>query len=513
MTDPGPIPPAAKALSVGSVRVWALLLGVMPLSILLGYSVAGESGLLATALGVPALLAVYVLRNPQNILHQGRKVFSSRDQIIASLDALYLSDRRLRGDFGCIVIQFDNAGVILDRHGRAVQTAMLETVGSRLLSVCQAGDVVMPLEGGGFAVGLCAPRTRGLEAMVALASRFQAAIAEPIALGPKRLFMTASVGFCFGARAPAPSGAALLDAAQIAADEAARNGPGAVRVYESGMARRRADRDAYRAELEIALDHGQVEGWFQPQISADTGKITGFETLARWCHPERGIIAPGSFLGSINDAGLSERLSEVMLQHALVALSRWDAAGVKVPNVGVNFSTDELRNPRLPDRLRWELDRFDLTPNRLCVEILENVVSTADNDIIVRNVTELARMGCRIDLDDFGTGHTSINNIRRFKVHRLKIDRSFVTRLDAEPEQRRIVAAILSLAERLGLETLAEGVETAAEQITLAQLGCDGLQGFGIGRPMPFPETIAWIRQHEAARQNRLRNSPRFGQA
>ncbi len=226
--------------------------------------------------------------------------------------------------------------------------------------------------------------------------------------------------------------------------------------------------------------------------------MTGFEALARWHHPERGLLGPAEFLPAIADCGLSERLSEVMLFHAMVALNRWDRAGLAVPVVGVNFSADELRNPRLPDKLRWELDRFDLTPDRLVVEILETVAAQTDNDVIVRNVAALAGMGCGIDLDDFGTGHTSIANLRRFAVRRLKIDRSFVARVDEDRDQQRMVAAVLSLAERLGLDTLAEGVETAGERAMLAQLGCGHLQGFGIARPMPFDETVDWMRRHAA---------------
>jgi EAL domain-containing protein (putative c-di-GMP-specific phosphodiesterase class I) len=187
-----------------------------------------------------------------------------------------------------------------------------------------------------------------------------------------------------------------------------------------------------------------------------------------------------------------------MLSNALVALTRWDKAGFRVPTVGVNFSSDELRNPRLADKLKWELDRFDLSPERLSVEVLETVMATDDHAVIVRNITALARLGCRIDLDDFGTGHTSITNIRRFAVHRLKIDRSFVTRVDQDRDQQRMIAAILSMAERLDLDTLAEGVETGPELATLAQLGCGHVQGFGIGRPMPFAATLEWLAAHKA---------------
>ena len=140
-----------------------------------------------------------------------------------------------------------------------------------------------------------------------------------------------------------------------------------------------------------------------------------------------------------------------------------------------------------------ELDRFDLSPDRLTVEVLEDVAADLSNEVAIRNVRALSELGCGIDLDDFGTGHASITNIRRFAVRRLKIDRSFVTRVDVDMEQQRYVAAVLSMAEQLGLETLAEGVETAGEHAMLAQLGCAHVQGFGVARPMPFEDTIDWV--------------------
>lgn len=511
MTFSSTRPSAASYAKVFLRRRWLLLMPYVPLAIIMGYWLGGETGLVAAALAMSglALVPIFVRRaRPELGCIDG---LPERGQVIARMDESFLDAGGKVPQLACLVLQFDNADTLLDRHGRAAQTQVLQRSAERLLAACRVDDCVVRLEGGGFAVALSQKRQLDLNALVQFGARLQAVVAEPVSVGASRLFVTASVGFCQAARAPAASGAALLDAAQTAADEALRNGPGAIRVYAPEMSRKRADRDARRAELEVALDEGQIHAHFQPQISADTFELTGFETLARWYHPTKGILAPGQFLTTLNEAGLSERLSEVMLFHALVALSRWDKAGLRVPAIGVNFSNDELRNPRLADRLKWELDRFDLTPDRLCIEVLENVVSTSDNDVIVRNVTELARMGCRIDLDDFGTGHTSINNIRRFKVHRLKIDRSFVTRIDQDVDQKRVVSAILSLAERLGLDTLAEGLENNAEQTVLAQLGCGHLQGYGIARPMPFDQTLDWIPMHEAKRQQRLRNGMRFG--
>jgi EAL domain-containing protein (putative c-di-GMP-specific phosphodiesterase class I) len=196
-----------------------------------------------------------------------------------------------------------------------------------------------------------------------------------------------------------------------------------------------------------------------------------------------------------------------MLFHALTALKAWDTAGCHVPRVAVNFATEDLRNPGLVDKIRWELDRFDLTPDRLAVEILETVVATGADDTVTRNILGLGELGCRIDLDDFGTGHAAIGAIRRFNITRIKIDRSFVIKADRDPEQQKLISAILTMADRLDLETLAEGVETIGEHALLAQLGCDHVQGFGIGKPMPFEQTLDWVAAHEA----KILTPPRIG--
>lgn len=478
------------------------LMVFLPAVTLAAFWIGGERVLLMVALCLPLLFLVAGAfrfhEPPPPSLIEGFNGLAFRPQLVALLDRM-LRDAPLTGrNTACLVLQFDELDLLLDRHGRAAQTEMIARSAERICAALREGDTVARLEGGGLAVALAAQRRLDLEALVQLSARLQSAIAPPVSIGAARHYISCSIGFCLGAQLHDAAGAALLDAAQVAADEALRNGPGAIRGFSSEMPRRRADRDALRRMLEGALDSGEIRAHFQPQISTDTGAVSGFEALARWHHPERGIVPPAEFLGILEEAGLSERLGETMLFEALSALSRWDRAGESVPTVAVNFSASELRNPRLVERIQWELDRFDLAPERLTIEVLETVVASTENDMIVRNIAALARLGCGMDLDDFGTGHAGITNIRRFSVRRLKIDRSFITRLDEDREQQRIVAAILSLAEQLGLETLAEGVETPGEHAMLAQLGCGHVQGFGIGRPMPFEQTPAWIADHRA---------------
>ena len=182
-----------------------------------------------------------------------------------------------------------------------------------------------------------------------------------------------------------------------------------------------------------------------------------------------------------------------------------------VETVGINFSAQDLSNPKLYDKIAWELDRFNMAPRRLCIEVLESVIAVSAEDVITRNVIQLAQLGCQIDLDDFGTGHSSISTLRRLPVSRLKIDRSFVARADLDAEQQKMVATILMMSERLGLTSLAEGVETVGEHAILAQLGCHYVQGFGIAKPMPLNETVAWMQAYAARFEDTPNLSHRAG--
>jgi len=334
-----------------------------------------------------------------------------------------------------------------------------------------------------------------LDALLIMANRMQRALEEPAETEAGTHFLSAAIGFCPSSRLRGHvGGAQLIDAATTALSEALANGPSAVRAWSESMRVQRRARKTLLEEVERALAKGQIRPWFQPQLCTSTGAISGVEVLARWLHPDRGIVPPAEFLTALEEAGQLDRLSEVMLDHSLSALRHWDAAGLTIPRVSVNFSDVELRNPRLVTRLKWELDRFGLPASRLGVEVLETVIADAPEGMVARNITALSQLGCQIDLDDFGTGHASITALRRFAVHRLKIDRSFVTRVDRDEDQRRMLAAVLGLADRLGLETVAEGVESVAEHALLAQLGCDHVQGFGIARPMPADQLADWAR-------------------
>lgn len=258
-----------------------------------------------------------------------------------------------------------------------------------------------------------------------------------------------------------------------------------------------------------ALENGEIRAYFQPQISADTGEVTGFEALARWHHPQQGILSPQDFLPAIEAAGLTSKLGNLMRRQALEALRVWVNAGYPVQSVSVNVTHQDLRDPQFATDVLWQLDRAELPPGRLVLEVLETVAAAPGRATIVDNLTRLAQAGCRLDLDDFGIGPGALDSLRDFPVHRLKIDRSFVSGADHDPEQRRMLVAILSMAEQLKVETVAEGVETRAEASLLAQFGCQHLQGFAIAPPMALEDTPLFMERQ----RNLIAGLPRIRRA
>ncbi len=481
-------------------------LAFLPALCLAGFWFGGEDTLMAIAALVPFtyLLVSSILQ--RNRLKQAFEGVNERTTFEELTEDICIKARETGRQSALFAIGIEDYEGLTERYGQAATDAVVRTTGERIATVLRSGDIVGQLGDARFGVTMAPVRRLDLESCIQLAGRIQNAIEEPISVDGMMVYVTGSVGFCLRSRAPRKLACDWIDAASNALREAQRRGPSAIRAFSEEMRRDTQNRAAMREEVAHALDAGQIQPWFQPQISTETGQVTGFEALARWSHPTRGMISPAEFLPAIEEAGLLERLAEVMMYHAFAALKAWDGSGVMVPQVGVNFAGSELSNPRLVEKIRWELDRFDLEPERLVVEILETVVAHNPDDMITRNIIALGDLGCRVDLDDFGTGNASIASIRRFSVGRIKIDRSFVMKADRDPEQQRMIGAILTMAERLGVETLAEGVESVGEHALLAQLGCDHVQGYGVARPMPFEQTLDWISRHNA----KIRDMPRI---
>jgi diguanylate cyclase (GGDEF)-like protein len=478
------------------------MLAFLPAAVLSAYWIGGEAYLLAVSLGFPVLYAAV-----GGFGQMSQPKVPDLPKLEVLLDQRLTEAHQKEKVFACFLVSFDDYDELLDRYGRIAVDRVLDRISDRISAVLRHGDIVLKPDEGVVPVVMAPVRLLDLEMTIQIARRLQTAVEEPVSLESTSIYVSCSIAFSLSQQNPHRNGLRMAQNTHAALDDARANAPSAIRAWSEHMKPASLTRSNMTDQAVRALENGQIQPWFQPQVSTDTGHITGFEALARWVHPEQGIIPPGDFLPALESAGMMERLGEVMLCRSLAALTDWDRAGVDVPTVGVNIAEQELRNPNLTEKVNWELDRLGLTPDRLTIEVLETVVADTPDDMVARNINELAAQGCQIDLDDFGTGHASISSIRRFAVGRIKIDRSFVMKVDKDAEQQRMVTAILSMAERLGLDTLAEGVETPAEHALLAQLGCGHVQGFGIARPMPFEQTLDWIRAHEA----RVKQPPMIG--
>ena len=477
----------------------------LPAICLAAFWLGGELFLLIGAIVFPLFVAVLATGRTSEDNPLTRSAVAGlmgRDGFKLVVEQIFAQTRAMGLKSAIFQVELDDYKDLIDRYGHAAADRIVEVSGARLASAMRDRDAICQIGDGRFSVCLSPVKQLDLELCIQLAGRMQSAIEEPVSLDGTSVYVTAAVGFSQHTRVITKTSQFWLESAGHALVEAQHNGPGSIRAYSDEMRRKSRTRAELREEVALALERGHIRPWFQPQISTDTGLVTGFEALARWDHPNRGMVPPSAFLPAIEEAGMLERLAEVMIYQSFTALKAWDNAAIDVPQVGVNFAGPELSNPKLVEKIKWELDRFELAPERLAVEVLETVVASAPDDTITRNIKGLSEIGCRIDLDDFGTGHASIASIRRFSISRIKIDRSFVIKADRDPEQQRMISAILTMAERLQVETLAEGVETVGEHALLAQLGCNHVQGFGIAKPMPFDQTLDWIKSHNAKLQN-----------
>ncbi|MCU0827704.1 MAG: GGDEF domain-containing phosphodiesterase [Tabrizicola sp.] len=489
-----------NAVSRAASRVWRPEMAVLlPIFALAAFQTGGEVGLILFSLCLPVTLLLIWRRLPSPL------AAAISDQVIDRLDMILRDTMATTRQTGCLVVQFDDPMQLCDRLGRARQSEVLAACVARLRGALRPGDMLFALEDGSLVVALGPTERLDLEVMVRIAGRLQLVVQQPMVLADTTIQMTCCIGFAHARQLDRATGRTLLEAAQVAVDEATRYRPGAIRAFSRTLAEARADRDALRDQFAAAVEAGQVRAHFQPQLSTDTGALSGVEALARWHHPTRGCLMPGDFLPALEGTDLMHSLGEAMLTQSLVALQDWDKSGLWVPSVSINVSAQELRDPQWPDRLAWALERYGLAASRLTVEVLESVVAGPPDDIIVRNIDRIARIGCGVDMDDFGTGNASITSIKCFALRRLKIDRSFIRGIDTNRDQQTLVTAILSLAERLDLDTLAEGVESQAEHALLAQLGCGHVQGYAIARPLPFDEMGPWVARHQARLADALR--------
>jgi EAL domain-containing protein (putative c-di-GMP-specific phosphodiesterase class I) len=271
---------------------------------------------------------------------------------------------------------------------------------------------------------------------------------------------------------------------------------GAITYYHSEMRYRARHKFDLEAELRGAIDAGQITAFYQPQQCTKTGKVTGAEALARWIRPDGSIVPPSDFIPLSEEMGISDVLFQTIMESVCSEVAGWRSTGEWTVPVSVNLSAHQLRNSDLVSLIKGILKNHDVDQKLINLELTETAL-LEDLTIAEPVLNDLAKFGVGIHIDDFGTGYSSLSYLAQLPVQTLKIDRSFISKLTESTTNGRVVQAIIALGKAMGLEVVAEGVETAKEYKIVRTLGCDLVQGFFIAKPMPADEFRSWCDGHE----------------
>jgi predicted signal transduction protein with EAL and GGDEF domain len=319
--------------------------------------------------------------------------------------------------------------------------------------------------------------------------RVRSAFAQPFTVDGNTLLMKPSIGVAIYPE-HGDDVNTLLQRAEFALHQAEDDSDQAA-FYDAGREATSVERHVLVNELRVALASGEIVAHFQPKADMRTGRTTGVEALARWNHPQRGLVAPALFLPAAEAAGLLPTLTDLMLSRSLEQCRLWLDRGWEL-QVAVNLSAGSLHDLEFPGRVDTLLKTFWVPPHLLELEITETTVMT-EPERAIEVLTQLRNLGVRVAIDDFGTGYSSLAYLKRFPIDTLKVDREFVMNLTDDNQDRMIFRSTMELAHNLGFEVVAEGVEDRATWDHLAQEGCDLAQGFYIARPQAGDVLTAWL--------------------
>ncbi|MCJ2083598.1 putative bifunctional diguanylate cyclase/phosphodiesterase [Methylobacterium sp. J-090] len=401
------------------------------------------------------------------------------------------------GDLTIMLIDLDRFKEINDTLGHAEGDAALMEVARRLKSLLTPDDLIARLGGDEFAALIFRPTMAAEDE--AIAERIVDRLREPFLLADQAWQTGASVGF---ARFPEDGGTVkdLQVCADIALYRAKSDGRSAWRAFSEDMRRGAAIRQVIGRDLATAVDEGGIEVWFQPQIDGRTGEVSGLEALLRWKHPELGWLSPPDVVQAAAATRQSERLTRAVLQGVCRMAQRLAQLGRPGIVVSLNVSPDEFGTYAVADMIAQELTAHGVAPTSIAIEITEEAVYSTERG--GADLAALRRMGVRIIVDDFGVAYSSIGSLRTIRFDGIKIDKSFIQDVGDEQKDHRLTGAIIAFAQSLGVDVVAEGIETKAQADTLAGLGCLVLQGYYFARPMPQAQTLAWITQNISAASN-----------
>ncbi|GIZ53727.1 putative bifunctional diguanylate cyclase/phosphodiesterase [Noviherbaspirillum aridicola] len=378
-----------------------------------------------------------------------------------------------------LVISIQRLEQVVDTLGTEVGDELVCDIGRRLKRLLREEDVLARIDNGRFAVALLDIQKR--EHAGTVARKLLGALAAPFSIGLHDLRVDAVAGISVYPE-DALDAASLLRFADTAAGRARQEGDGGYLFFSAEMNRRAKEHLRMESELRRGLAQGQLLLHYQPKASLRSGRIVGAEALLRWRHPLHGMVPPGQFIPLAEETGLILDIGAWVLEEACRQIAHWQERGLKVPPIAINLSSRQFDH-HLPMRVQAVLDQYGLGPERIRLEITETLLVRGPEQVIPI-MNELAAMGVGLALDDFGTGYSSLAYLKKFPISTLKIDRTFVVGLPGEQNDCAIARAIVTMAQQLRQEIVAEGVETAEQMAFLRGLGCDQLQGYLFSPPV-----------------------------
>ncbi|MEJ6388304.1 putative bifunctional diguanylate cyclase/phosphodiesterase [Gymnodinialimonas ulvae] len=418
----------------------------------------------------------------------------------AMIDAFALMTER--DQFCLILLDLDHFKEVNDSLGHLAGDFILSNVGEILRSTLDALACPAPrgtaFRAGGDEFAIFFPTAPAQDDLDALCEALVFRIGSPMEFEGEECFVGASIGYAIGT-GPPDNPSAVFAEADTALYEVKRNGRSGYRAYSDSLASKPADATNVRRDLLNALTNDEFVCWYQPQFDAQSLGVVGAEALVRWMCPQRGLLSPAAFLGDASDLKLLDEIDNRVLHMVASQQNRWRADGIDYPTIAVNTSAERLARPEFIDTIRLVLG----PQHKVAVELLETSFIDKVDATTTANLDALRELGIRIDLDDFGSGHSSVIALQALKPHIAKIDRSLVLPLEENPRQIMTLRALCRIARLEGARTVIEGLENGMLLAATRYLDCDVLQGYALQRPMPASDFSALLRRSGAAPEGR----------
>jgi diguanylate cyclase (GGDEF)-like protein len=420
------------------------------------------------------------------VLHDPLTDLPNRTLFLDRLELALARLHRHRCSIAVLFIDLDNFKVVNDSLGHGAGDRLLIELGGRLRQAIRPSDTIARFGGDEFVV-LCEDIEEARGA-VAVGQRIVEAASKPFMLEGREMYVSASVGVALALDGEATPETLLRDA-DAAMYRAKERGRGRVEVFDEALRTRIMERLDMENGLRRALQRDELRVYYQPEMSFSQDRMVAVEALVRWEHPERGLLEPAEFIPLAEEIGLIVELGAWVLREACHQVAKWRAAGTDL-GVAVNVSARQLTQSDIVETVRSALEASGLPAEALCLEITESAVMS-DPEAALATLTLVKELGVKVALDDFGVGFSSLAQLKEMlPLHALKVDRSFISGLADDERNSAIVAAVVMMANTLGLTAIAEGVETEAQVEQARALGCDVSQGFFFSEPQP-PNWIA----------------------